>query len=283
MLNQKEQNFTHLILTPFNLDYTDHLTEQEVNKKLWIDSAWLNRRFELFEKYCFPSVKVQNEKNFSWLVFFHTDTPKQFKKKIEQYQKQMPNFIPIYIKIRPEIPDAIKKNIELKKWLITSRLDNDDALSIDYVKTVQGYFEPIHSSFIDLSMGYNLKIFDGAITVFDFYSNSFASYVTDTKIEIKTAHCFNHSYNKDQVNFKSYKTKPTWLQIIHEDNRSNTLRGEQASYEDFLDLKKRFKMNNVKIRNFLFINEEFNRFKQKPFKYLWSKTPFGKGCSLINS
>ena len=84
MFNLKKERleFTHLVLTKFNLDYSDILYENEKDQKLWLDPDWIEGRFELFEKYCFPSIEAQTEKNFLWIVFFHKDTPTAQKDKI---------------------------------------------------------------------------------------------------------------------------------------------------------------------------------------------------------
>lgn len=53
-------NYTHLIVTRFNLQLWDGAKP--------LDVAWLAHRFELFEQYCYPSVVGQTEQNFKWFV-----------------------------------------------------------------------------------------------------------------------------------------------------------------------------------------------------------------------
>ena len=79
-------NFCHLILTKFNVRSFPDL-------KPGCDPTWLERRFNLFDQYCFPSVYHQSNQSFKWLIFFDIDTPTLFKKRIEAYAAKWNNFV----------------------------------------------------------------------------------------------------------------------------------------------------------------------------------------------
>lgn len=93
-------NFKHIVLTHFNLKlseegvrcYTEDKTDKPTQTKSWMDE-----RFELFDKYCFPSLLNQKNKNFIWLCLFDEDTEEKYKTKITEYQKQLPLFTPVYL------------------------------------------------------------------------------------------------------------------------------------------------------------------------------------------
>lgn len=57
----------HFIATRFNLKIEEWNTAKDGSVVL--TEKWLEERFNLFEKYCFPSVANQSIKNFYWLIF----------------------------------------------------------------------------------------------------------------------------------------------------------------------------------------------------------------------
>ncbi len=63
--------FKHFVITLFNLK----LWTQDKNNVSTRTDEWLEKRFELFENYCLPSLKAQTNKNFVWLCLFDQFTP----------------------------------------------------------------------------------------------------------------------------------------------------------------------------------------------------------------
>ena len=59
----------HVILTRFNLPTAG------VESLVRAQEGWLRDRQVLFEKYCLPSVKFQTRQDFSWIVYFDTQSP----------------------------------------------------------------------------------------------------------------------------------------------------------------------------------------------------------------
>ena len=57
--------FKHYIITRFNL--SQRWDKDSLGNKV-LDDNWLKNRFQLFENYCFPSLKSQTNKNFEWWV-----------------------------------------------------------------------------------------------------------------------------------------------------------------------------------------------------------------------
>lgn len=60
-------------------------------------TAWLEHRFELFERFCLPSIQNQTIKSFHWIVLFDSSTPDRFKDIIKGYQKKCPQLMPIFV------------------------------------------------------------------------------------------------------------------------------------------------------------------------------------------
>lgn len=61
----------HFILTRFNLRLWTKDKKQQPTRT----SEWLEKRFQLFETFCLPSIKSQSVKNFKWIVLFDESTP----------------------------------------------------------------------------------------------------------------------------------------------------------------------------------------------------------------
>jgi hypothetical protein len=100
---------------------------------------WLADRFALFERYCLPSVGAQAGmragQDFAWVIYFDKDTPQPFKDRIAALSREVA-FHAYYTGLFaasgwPASLDEVLGG--LPPWLLTSRLDNDDALATDYM------------------------------------------------------------------------------------------------------------------------------------------------------
>ncbi|MHB1146914.1 MAG: glycosyltransferase [Lutibacter sp.] len=219
--------FQHYILTRFNLRATDWTVTK--NKEKVLTEEWLEERFDLFENYCFSSVKNQSNQNFKWLVFFDVNTPEAYKIKVEEYRKSYQNFYPFFIDGMPNFLPEIVKNIKLldtEKYIITSRLDNDDSIHEDYVKVIQSYFDQQNHLAIDLIDGYTLQIGEKIRLGFQKHLyNPFISLI-EKKDDFKTVWFRSrHGSWKYEKNIIRVKNIRLWLGIIHSKNKVNQFEG----------------------------------------------------------
>lgn len=218
------KSFNHFILTRFNVKVAYS------KSGIGLDPEWLNHRFKLFEKFCYPSVRAQLNQDFKWIVYFDGQTPQVFKDKIKQYSKWQ-NFIPVYVD--NEFTNQVNKSILLNnlpagvEYLITTRLDNDDAISKDFIQIIQNNFHEQNSEFINLAYGYVWK--DSKLYSFKYPNNPFISLIERinkfTVDEFKTVLCKEHTQLSSIGQIKQIKTQPAWLQVVHERNVSNRIRG----------------------------------------------------------
>ncbi len=219
----------HFLITRFNvLPEFDIIDEGSWNRE------WLTHRFNLFEKFCYPSVLNQSNQNFKWIVFFHSKTPEDFKQKISEYAK-WENFIPVYLDDRYTIEYnrlAILNNLSAQpEYLITSRLDSDDAISIEYIETIQNNFAEQEFEFLNFSYGYVLN--GGKLYLFKYLQNPFVSLVervNELSVNgFKTVLCADHTELYSHGKVKQIKTETGWMQIIHGKNNNNRVRGIRQS------------------------------------------------------
>lgn len=69
------ENYSHFIITRFNLN----LYAQDKHDLPTRTDRWLEHRFEVFERYCLPSVAAQTSGNFTWLCLFDAATPEPYR------------------------------------------------------------------------------------------------------------------------------------------------------------------------------------------------------------
>ena len=255
--------FQHYIITRFNLRRDDWVSTKNNEKVL--SETWLKERFELFENFCFPSVQNQTNQNFKWLVFFDKNTPEDYKSKIEKFAVEFRNFIPFFIDgMKRFLPTIIEKVEELdeEKYVITSRLDNDDSLHKNYVNVVQDCFNYQNYMAIDLIDGYGMQI--GTNVRIGKMRHAFNPYISliEKKENFKSVWHKGHTFWKYEKNIQKVKNNPLWLTIIHEKNKSNKYRGFGNINQNILD------NFNIKPSKLLELNKRYMPYKMWRFDSL---------------
>ena len=212
--------FTHLLLTRFNTAMDFDPSAKRLEK------GWLTGRLELFERYCLPSVAAQTGVEFHWLVFFDAASPQWFKDKISKYR---PSIKPIYID-GPATDEVIQRlvvdsGLVSTPYLVSTRLDNDDAISRDHLSSVQSVFQSQERQFIAFPLG--LQSFHGHLYTAYWPSNPFLSLIekVGSTGEVTTVFCVRHDLVGKTNQVKKIFGAPQWLQVIHGSNHSNSLRG----------------------------------------------------------
>lgn len=125
----------HFILTRFNVNLGwDH----KANAK----PGWLEHRVRLFEKWTLPSVKYQSCQGFRWLIFFRENSPDWLLEKAEDWPCEaitVPDH-QCYAQRWSVFLSCAAQAVVLRAnslWNVQTRLDNDDALSWDFVQRIQ--------------------------------------------------------------------------------------------------------------------------------------------------
>lgn len=235
--------FKHFLITRFNI----RLKEWSIkNKKDHVLSeVWLEKRFYLFETYCLPSVINQSCQAFNWLLCFDSETPIFYKDRIERLIKSHPNFKVLYLNQQSHFLENVILQIEeslseKETHILTTRLDNDDAIHKDFIETIQSHYKPTHKLIIDVKQGYqfikrNEKSKDAFRTMTVQY-NPFISLI-EGRHNIETILSRQHLHWQE-VPTITVSTSPLWLQLVHEDNIANA---EKLQYPE---------TNNINFSNF---------------------------------
>jgi hypothetical protein len=214
------KQFTHLLLTRFNT-YVNFASPE---KRL--QSNWLKSRLAFFEQYCLPSIAAQKDAEFRWLVFCDAASPEWFKTKMSTYKPLVQS---IYVD-GPATDDVIAEKVRETEfvsapYLITTRLDNDDALSTDHLFSVQNAFQQQAREFVTFPFG--LQSFRGHLYNIYWPSNPFLSLIEKVGHDgkVTTVFCVRHDRMGNDNKLKQLLRRPQWLQLLHDSNLGNTLRG----------------------------------------------------------
>ncbi len=232
-------NYSHFIITQFNL--RNFPLSNFGDYESWL--KWTRVRIELFKQYCLPSIINQTSKTFHWLLYFDTDTPEEFNEFLKDlsalsfisicYSKGIEDFNLNYIK---EVKVRASRSV---KWIITTRLDNDDCLHTDAIKIIQKSLVERHNFLISLASGYILNIEDRTLSHYFYPMSPFITLIESNDNEVKgifekghtkwdnlRLHIFNEIW-QEYFNLKARKSrfiliKPLWIQTFHGENVSNS-------------------------------------------------------------
>lgn len=214
-------NFNHFIITRFNLRADPTRPPQSLD--------WLRNRFALFERFCYPSVRGQTKANFKWLVMFDEQTPIEFRDRVDSYAR-WPNFVPIFLPhssiefTRQIVRERITDN---PKVVLTTRLDNDDAICRTFVEQLQAIPIPGEVTLFEYPVG--LVWHKGKPYRDRQPSNPFSTLAepifNGDLSSLRTVYTGSHRDLAIRTPCRIISSGISWIQVIHPDNLSNHVRG----------------------------------------------------------
>ena len=223
--------FKHFIITRFNIRMESNY-DFDKNKKSTNTDEWLEDRFFLFEKYCFPSLKNQSNLNFIWFVLFDAQTPEKYRKLIDCYKQLLPQFVPLYFQdgMYSAMREAINKAMfdylkEDDRYVITTRIDNDDAFHRNMIDEVQSRFNEQNNIFLNFNNGFQYDVEKEILVKMKYINNHFISRIEQRNAVVETVITYNHALINEVGEVVSIENKePLWIEVIHNGNISNGLR-----------------------------------------------------------
>ena len=215
--------FRHAIITRFNVRYreTAHKEAKGVNP------LWLAERFDLFESYCLPTVLAQSCQEFVWFIYFDSATPPTFVERAQRARAGRDNIRLIFC----DFYDQALLERDLKgewlpepEWLLTTRLDNDDGLRRDFVQRLHDTLRFSGTEALNFPTG---VVYTGHRTyLYCHESNAFLS-LLEPFAGFKTVLCVQHLEMPKIASVRQIEGDPAWLQVIHQSNISNRVRGRR--------------------------------------------------------
>ena len=232
--------YHHYVITRFNLRREGWDTAR--NGSLVLTEDWLRNRFILFEKFCLTAMQIQTNRNFTLLVFCDMNTSEKYRQKALEHNLSLPNFQPFFINGMPEflpsIENEIRKNI--RPYTISSRLDNDDCVSKNFINEIQLNFEKQNFLVLDFPDGYTLQINPSVkIGKRKQLFNPFISIIEKSEGAKSVWQREAHSSWKREKNIKRINDKRIWMSVIHFENKKNKYEGYgevdvETVFEDFV-------------------------------------------------
>ena len=226
------EDFIHLLVTRWNIKLSPPRT---------CNAEWMKHRIELFKRFCLPSVREQTTKKFHWLLLIDKSTTGEYEKRISELVS--PCDFPVKVLRSQTIKEYA--NSRKEKWLIASRLDNDDILAASYMEKMQERFRG-REKLIRAKLGYQMKIDkrflpvpvnpeEEDLTLFLSGSRSGPFLSIHSKRESGVLMDGDHTSINKRVSGRSpsalipgvdfpieYLLEPMWIQTIHGKNAGNS-------------------------------------------------------------
>jgi hypothetical protein len=212
-------NIDHLLVTRFNLPSKGN--ESLIRAR----EGWLRDRIALFERYCLPSVEAQTNKNFSWLVYFDPASPSWLLDRVKEHERGRA-YHPVF---REEVTPAelvVDASDVIggtrRAGMMTTNLDNDDGIAADFVERLQAAADPSRRQALYLADGL-IRRGDSLFVRVDVH-NAFCSVAEPWDSPMT---CWADWHNLLPVHMPAtvLRGAPGWLQVIHDSNVSNRVRG----------------------------------------------------------
>ena len=217
----------HFILTRFNILLWSKDKEGNAVRNV----QWLEHRFTLFERFCLPSIKNQSCQSFDWIVLFDSNTPDRFRARIDAYQKDCSQLVPVFVEPERGRYFATKFRDEIVRRLrddrvVTTYLDNDDALNVQFVEDLQRRAESLaDGTFIRYSDGYQYYTEEQFMLRIHYPRNHFVSVVEKgDPSTIKGIFGYGRHFYIDViagVRIETVSGLPMWCEVVHEKNMIN--------------------------------------------------------------
>lgn len=211
----------HFILTRFNIASPGR--EAPIRNS----PGWLERRFDLFEMYCLPSMAAQQHGAYRWLIYFDEETPQAFRERIAAAQARVP-FDAIFVgpfRASLAASDIAARLTSQEGRLVTTRLDNDDAIADDFLATIRAEAER-HPDGTILNFPRGVALSGGRLYTAADDSNPFTSLV-ERASGAATIWAAPHTELAKRFPLRQVAAPPSWLQVVHGENVANRIKGKR--------------------------------------------------------
>jgi hypothetical protein len=214
---------------------------------------WLERRLELFDRYCAPSVAVQTEWRFDWLVFCDPDTPRDVTERLRATDPRVRVVTVPVCEDRRRVPDALHARHYARPGadvVISTRLDSDDVLAEHAIERVRGLAGSFHASgagrlLHNPRLGYKLQALTGRVYEARMHNSPFLSLLERDAAFGALSSSHTHMHLRYPV-FQD-DTDRFWLQVIHGGNVSNHVTAADEPI-DARELPDRFGLVSLQLR-----------------------------------
>lgn len=218
----------HFLLTRFNLV----LWPRNKFGVRFDTSDWLVHRMDLFERYCAPSIAAQTCKDFEWILLMDERTPDWCRERIAKLRDSIPQISPVYVERSRsrQFPmvfcEEVRKRSRDAGRVITTYLDNDDAIAFDFVEDVHRMASQADcNTIISFVRGFQYFSDIRFATEILYPNNHFISLVEDAG-SCRTVYGYGSHISLGKVSCLKIMEvdTPKWSEVIHSQNVDNDVK-----------------------------------------------------------
>ena len=245
--------FTHYLVTRFNVpverwqhDKSGHAT---------LNDAWFDHRLVLFSTYCLPSVLHQTNQDFQWRIYCDSKISPSQLLKLSKLIADVTHFTIHMADSLESMLDDLRQLISESgtPYVITSRLDNDDAIAIDFIHDVQSHFKEEEKILLHFDDGIAYNCIDRVATRMQTkVHNTFTSLVerNSSAEDMLTVYGFHHTAIPSSIEIMYIPGGEHWLKVIHDRNLRSQLTGIPVNHIP----KDKFGITNVSATKISWLN-----------------------------
>ena len=190
---------------------------------------WLRYRLGFFYDATYPSVASQSVADFTWLVLFDDRCSDEFREDIESIAEGV--FTPMWsheLFRRDTFAEPVAA-VGDAPFLITTRIDSDDAMAVDFMATVQAQFARQERLFVSITRGVQIDR-SGAVYLSDQLSNPFLSLIERREPGRlpDTVYVAKHARARAHGPIREVRAPVMWAQVVHDLNLSNIVNGPRV-------------------------------------------------------
>jgi hypothetical protein len=203
--------FDHFVLTRFNVRNRYYRGDP--------GDEWLRSRLQLFERYTVPSFRAQTTRGFRWLVLVDSESPQWFRDELAVIGAGLFESVDVLGAFNASVASRIVSERLTAPWVLTTRVDNDDAVARDFIATIQTAWRPgTGSHFINLVTGAQLA--EGRLYRRPYTQNPFVTLseqaTTQGPETVFVRRHYEVGLHAPVANIRS--SHPLWLQVLHGGN-----------------------------------------------------------------
>lgn len=208
----------HVLITRFNLPSPG--AESVIRAR----EGWLVERIGLFERYTVPSVKAQSVP-VRWLVYIDPESPDWLIDRLSPLATGgLLTLLPRMDVPKEQLLSDVDRAVGAgPSRVITTNLDNDDGLAIDFSARLRSVAAASTGS-MALYVDNGLILTGDRVYLHRDSLNAFGSVVTDAPAQVTAWEDWHNRLGR-HMPVQHLQDAPAWLQVVHARNVSNRVRG----------------------------------------------------------
>lgn len=212
--------FTHLVITRYAVAVPGRTAPP--------DADWLRYRLGFFEQALCQSLAAQTCQDFTWLVYVDDRCPPDFRDVMDDLATEF-GFEPIWT--HELFSQRVARDVAERAatpFVITTRIDSDDAVAKEFVESVQREFKPWDRLFVDFMCGLQVDR-SGSVYRFDVPSSPFMSMIERRGETLPTTvFGMGHTMVRYFGPLRIVVGPPMWLMVVHGGNWQTQIGGPRV-------------------------------------------------------